>query len=76
MSDMSAVSIGESCILRSPGGTALDLTNAEVRALVRLDPDATVEGTIRLAGAVIHGTLALHGQISQPSTAGWSAGTR
>ena len=66
MSDMSAVSIGESCILRSPGGTALDLTNAEVRALVRLDPDATVEGTIRLAGAVIHGTLALHGQISQP----------
>lgn len=66
MADMSSISIGENCILRAPGRTALDLTNAEIRALLRLDENAVIEGTIRLAGAVIHGTLALHGQISQP----------
>jgi hypothetical protein len=66
MGDMSSVSIGADCILRSPGRTALDLTNTEIRALLRLDENAAVEGTIRLAGAVIHGTLALHGEMSQP----------
>ena len=43
----------------------MDLTNAQ-SALLRLDENAIIEGTIRLAGAHIHGTLALHGQISQP----------
>jgi uncharacterized protein YjbI with pentapeptide repeats len=66
MSDISSMSIGAHCTLRSPGRTALDLTNAEIRALLRLDEGAAVEGTIRLAGAVIHGTLALHGEISHP----------
>jgi hypothetical protein len=66
MGDMSSVSIGENCVLRAPGRTALDLTNAEIRALFRLDEGAAVQGTIRLAGAVIHGTLALHGEMSHP----------
>ena len=66
MGDMSSVSIGENCVLRTPGGTAMDLTNSEVRSLFRLDETAAVEGTLKLAGAVIHGTLALHGTLSQP----------
>ncbi len=63
---MSSLSIGAGCVLRAPGRTALDLTNSEIRADLRLDKDSVVEGTIRLAGAVVHGTLALNGQISQP----------
>lgn len=66
MSDMSSMSISENCVLRAPGRTALDLTNAEIRALLRLDENAAIEGTLQLAGAVIHGTLALHGQMNQP----------
>jgi hypothetical protein len=63
---MSGVSVGAGCVLRAPGSTALDLTNSEIRADLRLDQDPAVEGTIRLAGAVVHGTLALSGQMSQP----------
>ena len=66
ISAVSNVSVGGGCVLRAPGHTALDLTNSEIRADMWLDPDAVVEGTIRLAGAVIHGTLALRGQLSQP----------
>ena len=66
ISAVSNVSVGAGCVLRAPGHTALDLTNSEIRADMWLDPDAVVEGTIRLAGAVIHGTLALRGQLSQP----------
>jgi hypothetical protein len=44
----------------------MDLTNSEIRSLFRLDENAVVEGTLKLAGAVIHGTLALHGTMSQP----------
>jgi hypothetical protein len=66
MSDMSSMSIGANCVLSAPGHTALDLTNAEIRSLLRVDENAVVEGSLRLAGAVIHGTLALHGQMSQP----------
>ena len=66
ISAVSNVSVGAGCVLRAPGRTALDLTNSEIRADLWLDPDAVVEGTIRLAGAVIHGTLALRGQLSQP----------
>jgi hypothetical protein len=66
MSDMSSLSIDANCRFHAPGRTALDLTNTVVRALLRLDHEATVEGTIRLAGAVIHGTLALHGMLSDP----------
>jgi hypothetical protein len=66
MSDVSSVSIGAGCVLRSPGRTALDLTNAQIRALLRLDEQAAVEGTIRLAGSVIRGRLALHGELGHP----------
>ena len=66
MADVGSVIIGKDCELRAPGHTALDLTNAEIRALLRLDQGSDVEGTIRLAGAVIHGTLALHGHIQRP----------
>jgi len=66
MSDTSSMSIGENCVLRAPGRTALDLTNAQIRALFRLDENAAIEGTIQMAGAVIHGTLALHGEMSHP----------
>ena len=66
MSDLSSVSIGSECALRAPGRTALDLTNSQIRALLRLDRNASVEGSMRLAGAVVHGTLALHGEMSKP----------
>ena len=66
MGDMSSVFIGEDCALRAPGRTAIDLTNAEIRAFLRLDKVAVVEGTVRLAGAVSHGTLALHGHLTKP----------
>jgi hypothetical protein len=66
MGDMSSVSIGPQCVLRAPERTALDLTNSEIRAHLRLEHGATVAGTIRLEGAVIHGMLALNGQLSEP----------
>ena len=66
MADVSRFFIGAGCVLRAPGSTALDLTNAEIRASLRLDEDAAIEGTLRLAGAVIHGTIALHGRMNQP----------
>jgi hypothetical protein len=66
MGEMSSVSIGADCVLKAPGRTALDLTNAEIRAHLRFDHHAAVEGTIRLEGATIHGMLALNGRISRP----------
>ena len=66
MGDMSSVFIGEDCLLRAPGRTAFDLTNAEIRAYLRLEKSVVIEGTVRLEGAAIHGTLALNGQLSQP----------
>jgi hypothetical protein len=66
LGDLGGMSVGEHCTISAPGRTALDLTGTEVRALLRLDETAAVEGTIRLAGAVIRGTLALHGQLSRP----------
>jgi hypothetical protein len=66
MGDMSSVSFGAGCLLKAPGRTALDLTNAQIRAHLRLDHDAAVEGTIRLEGAAIHGMLALNGQVTRP----------
>lgn len=66
MADVSRFSIGGGGRLRAPGRTALDLTNAEIRAFLRLDKDADIEGTVRLAGAVSHGTLALHGHLAKP----------
>jgi hypothetical protein len=66
MSEVSSVSIGAECVLRAPDGIALDLGAAQIRALLRLDERATVEGTIRMPGATIRGRLALHGELSRP----------
>jgi hypothetical protein len=66
MGNMSSVSIGSGCVLHSPGRTALDLTNSEIRAHMRLEHGASVEGTIRMEGAAIHGMLALNGRMSKP----------
>jgi hypothetical protein len=66
MGEMSSVTIGAGCVLHAPRRTALDLTNSEIRAHLRLEHEATVEGTIRLEGAAIHGMLALNGRMSQP----------
>src|SRR5215469_12994055 len=66
MSDLSSVSIGADCALRSPGRTALDLTHAEIRGTFRLHRRAVVEGTLRLESTVIRGSLGLHGQLSRP----------
>jgi hypothetical protein len=66
--DMSSLTVDKDCTLRAPGRTALDLTNANIRALLRLDENAAIEGSIGLVGAVIHGTLALHGKITQPES--------
>ena len=76
MGEMSSVTIGAGCVLRAPYSTALDLTDGEIRAHVRLEHDATVEGTIRLEGAAIHGMLALNGQMSKPEHRSWSAAAR
>ncbi len=55
-----------------------DLTNAEIRAHLRFDRNATVEGTIRLEGATIHGMLALNGQTwaGRRSRRAWTSATR
>jgi hypothetical protein len=66
MGDMSSVSIGGNCVLRAPGRTVLDLPGAQIRGPLRLEENAVVEGTIRLESAVIHGMLALRGQLSRP----------
>jgi hypothetical protein len=66
MATISSMSIGADCILRAPGRTALDLTASQIGGLLRLDEEAKVEGTMRLAGAVIHGSLALHGSMKCP----------
>ena len=66
MGDLSSVSVGGDCALRTPGRTALDLTNAEIRGTFRLHRRAVIEGTLRLEGAIIRGSLGLHGQMSRP----------
>jgi hypothetical protein len=66
MGDLSSVSVGGDCALRTPGRTALDLTNAEISGTFRLHRRAVIEGTLRLEGAVIRGSLGLHGQLSRP----------
>jgi hypothetical protein len=75
LGNLGGVSVGRHCTLSAPGRTALDLTGTEVRALLRLDEAAAVEGTIRLAGAAVRGTLALHGQLSRPEHRALVAGS-
>jgi hypothetical protein len=61
MSDMSSMSIGPKCSLRAAADTALDLTNAKLRSSLTIHDGSTVEGTLRLTGARIHGNLSLQG---------------
>jgi len=66
LGQLGSVFIGPRCTISSPGNTALSLASATIASDVRLDTDATVAGSIRLGGAVVHGALALHGTISAP----------
>ena len=61
MSELSSVSIGPECSLLAPGRTALDLTNAELLSAFTLGRGTTVQGTMRVTGARIHGVLTLSG---------------
>jgi hypothetical protein len=66
MSELSGLTVGGQCVLSAPGRSALKLINAQLRGDLRVDDGARVAGTVRLAGAVIHGMLALHGSITGP----------
>lgn len=59
MSDMSSLSIGDSCSLRGLGHPALDLTNAELRSGLTIYPGAGIEGTLCFRGTRIRGDLSL-----------------
>lgn len=77
MSDLTDLLIGGHCMLRAPGKTALDLTNAEIRASLVLQAGATVAGTIRLTGTRIHGRLSLGGaRLSHPERSSLVAAQR
>jgi len=67
MGDMGSLSIGENCVLRTPGSTALDLANANVQAGFLFSEGAICEGTVKLTGTAVHGTFALHGQLMEPA---------
>jgi hypothetical protein len=77
MSDLADLRIGGNCTLRAPGKTALDLTNADIRASVDLRAGATVQGTIRLPNARIRGSLSLAGaRLSHPERSSLVAAQR
>jgi hypothetical protein len=59
MATLSSLFIDSGCSLLAPGKIALDLTNAEILSTVVIGEEVPVEGTLRLAGASIHGDLRL-----------------
>jgi hypothetical protein len=63
MSELSSVSIGSGCSLQAPGRAALDLANADLLSSLTVGDAVTVEGTVRLDGARIHGKLSFRGAI-------------
>jgi hypothetical protein len=68
MARLSSLLVESGCSLRAPGRTALDLTNAEVRSTVSIGEEVPVEGTIRLAGAAVHGDFRLkRARLSAPA---------
>lgn len=75
MSDLGSLWIGAGCAIDSPGVTALDLANAQVRGSIVLADGTSVQGTIRLEGAQVHGTLALHGRLRRPENRSLVAAT-
>ena len=66
MAMLGSVIIGPRCTISSPGRTALGLASAQIGSHVRLGAQASMRGTLRLGGAVVHGVLALHGSVSEP----------
>jgi hypothetical protein len=66
MSELSDLTVGGQCRLSAPGRTALRLINAELRGDLRVAAGARIAGTIRAAGAIVRGALALHGIITDP----------
>ena len=63
MSELSNLSVNSGCALRAPGQTALNLTNAELLSSLTVGAGVTVDGTVRLTGARIHGRLTLDGAV-------------
>jgi hypothetical protein len=61
LATLSSLTAEPQCRFDAPGSTALDLTNAEVSAGLRLAAGVAVRGTLRLTGATIHGRLTLTG---------------
>jgi hypothetical protein len=61
MSTLSSLLIDSGCSLRAAGKAALDLSNAEVLSTMIIGDKVPVEGTLRLTGTVIHGSLCLRG---------------
>jgi hypothetical protein len=67
MSDLGSLSIADGSSLRADGHTALDLTHAEFRSGLTLEPGVEVRGTVRLTGAHVRGDLSLKGvQLRSP----------
>jgi len=63
MSELSSLSVGPGCALDAPASTALDLTNAQLLSTLTIAEKVTVQGTVRLSGARIHGSLCLRGAV-------------
>jgi hypothetical protein len=64
MSDASSIHIGGTSVLRADGGTAFDLTNAELRSDLTLSAGSSVHGTVRIAGSHIRGNLSALGTMT------------
>ncbi len=75
MCDVGSLSVGTGCVVTAPGRTALELTNSEIRGSIIVMKDTSVRGTIRLEGAAVHGTFALHGELSDPEGKSLVSGT-
>jgi hypothetical protein len=68
MATLSSLVIDSGCSLQAAGKIALDLTNAEILSTVVIGEEVPVEGTLRLAGASIHGDLRLRrARLSAPA---------
>lgn len=69
MGELSNLSIGSECVLRSPGGTALNMTNTILLSTMALSPGITVQGMVTLDGAHVRGTLDLRrAALSNPAS--------
>lgn len=66
-SDLGGLQVAGTCRFSNPGRTALDLTNAEVRSSLQLQPGTRIEGRLRFSRARIRGRADLAGlKIEQP----------